>query len=234
MKLLALDTSSVACSVALQSDAAITERHEERPREHTNILLPMIREVCKETDVAIADLDALVLGNGPGSFIGMRIAASVAQGLAYAAGLRIVPVSSLAAVAAEVFATHEAQEVVVAQDAHMHEVYLGVYRRDAAGLPQAIAPERLCARQAIAEIAADIAGRRVAAGFGWQRYPELLALNRDRFDSIAEAHYPRARYLLDPGAAGLNSAEALDPQQIAPAYLRQRVAEKPVSSTRNV
>ena len=85
MNLLALDTSSLACSVALQLGDTIISRHEEREREHTRLLMPMIVDVLNEGDINARDLDAIVLGNGPGSFIGMRIAASVAQGLAFAA-----------------------------------------------------------------------------------------------------------------------------------------------------
>ena len=113
MKLLAIDTSSLACSVALQHDGDLIERHEEQEREHTRLLVAMIRAVLDEAKMATSDLDAIVLGNGPGSFIGMRIAASVAQGLAHGAGVRIVPVSSLAAVAVEVFQQGDAAEVVV-------------------------------------------------------------------------------------------------------------------------
>ena len=129
MNLLAIDTSSVACSVALQHEGKVSERHEEQAREHTRLLVPMIRELLQESSVELTDLDAIVLGNGPGSFIGMRIAASVAQGLAFGSGLNIVPVSSLAAIAAQVFREHDADEVVVTQDAHMSEVYLGIFRR---------------------------------------------------------------------------------------------------------
>ena len=100
MNLLAIDTSSLACSVALRAGDALIERHEEQAREHTRLLTPMIMEVLAESGMNLPQLDAIVLGNGPGSFIGMRIAASVAQGLAHGAGLSIVPVSSLAAVAA--------------------------------------------------------------------------------------------------------------------------------------
>jgi tRNA threonylcarbamoyladenosine biosynthesis protein TsaB len=92
MKLLALDTSSIACSVALQVDEVVTERHEEQAREHTRLLLPMIRSLMEESKIELNELDAIVLGNGPGSFIGMRIAASVAQGLAHGSGLNNVPV----------------------------------------------------------------------------------------------------------------------------------------------
>ena len=84
-KLLAIDTSSVACTVAASNGDAVVERHVEQPREHTRLLMPMIREVLNESEIALTDLDAIVLGNGPGSFIGMRIAASVSQGLAHGA-----------------------------------------------------------------------------------------------------------------------------------------------------
>lgn len=227
MKLLALDTSSIACTVAVQSDNTIVERHEEQPREHTRILVPMIRSALGECGIALPDLDAIVLGNGPGSFIGMRIAASVAQGMAYAAGVKIVPVSSLAAVAAEVFLQHEAAEVVVAQDAHMHEVYLGMYRRDSDGLPVEVFPERISAQEAVAELQLASDGGRIAAGFGWERYPEFFAHNRDRIDTVAEVRYPRARFLLSLGEAALEEGAAVAPQDISPAYLRQKVAEKP-------
>ncbi len=177
MRLLALDTSSLACSVAVQNGGEILERHELQPREHTRLLAPMIRNVLREGDVELADLDAIVLGNGPGSFIGMRIAASVAQGLAHGAGLRIVPVSSLAAVAAEVFAASDANEAIVAQDAHMNEVYLGAYRRGADDLPEPLFAERLHGHMIIDELHDVNAERRVAAGFGWQRFPEIAAIN---------------------------------------------------------
>jgi len=90
MNLLAIDTSSVACSVALQHGGDVAERHEEQAREHTRLLVPMIQELLQQASVELMDLDAIVLGNGPGSFIGMRIAASVAQGLAFGSGLEIV------------------------------------------------------------------------------------------------------------------------------------------------
>ena len=229
--LLALDTSSIACSVALRLDDTVIERHAEQPREHTRILLPMIRAVLEESGAGIAALDAIVLGNGPGSFIGMRIAASVAQGLAFGSDLKIVPVSSMAAVAAAVFASHDAAEVVVTQDAHMHQVYLGIYGEGDGGLPVARHPERLCDQDAIAELATNASGRRLAAGFGWQRFPGLLGANRNRIDAVIEILHPRARDLLALGEAGLRAGTALDPKAIEPAYLRQKVAEKPSPAT---
>jgi tRNA threonylcarbamoyladenosine biosynthesis protein TsaB len=226
VKLLAIDTSSVACSVALQTGGDITVRHEEQPREHTRLLVPMIGELLNESSVELTDLDAIVLGNGPGSFIGMRIAASVAQGLAFGAGLNIVPVSSLAAVAAQVFSEYEADEVVVTQDAHMNEVYLGIFRRGDDGLPVEIVPERLQGQGSIPELEQSGAVR-VAAGFGWQRYPELLAANTTHFAEAVAVTHPHARHLLALGAVGFAKGAAVAPQDVLPAYLRQKVAEIP-------
>ena len=227
MKLLAIDTSSLACSVAGHGGVTVVELHEEQEREHTRLLVPMIREALAETGVETADLDAIVLGNGPGSFIGMRIAASVAQGLAHGAGLRIIPVSSLAAIAAEVLASSDADEVVVTQDAHMNEVYLGAYRRGPGNVPQSLFAERLHAQTAIEELDEANADKRVAAGFGWQRYPALLAANEDLIGQCSPVLYPRARHLLPLAVKARESGEAIDPKDLVPAYLRAKVAEKP-------
>ena len=230
MKLLAIDTSSLACSVAAGSDDTGVQRHEEQERDHTRLLVPMIREVLAEAGVEAVDLDAIVLGNGPGSFIGMRIAASVAQGLAHGSGLQIVPVSSLAAVAVEVLASSDADEVVVTQDAHMNEVYLGAYRRGPDDLPQPLFAERLHGQTAIEELDEAHADLRIAAGFGWQRYPALLAANEDLIGQSSAVLYPRARHLLPLAAKALKNGEAIDPADLVPAYLRAKVAEKPGSA----
>ena len=229
MRLLAIDTSSIACSVALGIEDGVFERHEERAREHTRLLAPMIRAVIDESDCSLSELDAIVLGNGPGSFIGMRIAASVAQGLAHGAGLPIVPVSSLAGVAAEVFADSDANQVIVALDAHMSEIYLGGYLRGDADLPEPMFDERLHGHMPIAELDTDNVGGRVAAGAGWRRYPELTALNEPYLDGHSSVLYPRARFLLLLGAIGLKNGESIDPEDVVPAYLRHKVAEKPAS-----
>ena len=227
MKLLAIDTSSLACSVAVQVNDEIVERHEEQAREHTRLLMPMVRELLQEAAVDCGELDAIVLGNGPGSFIGMRIAASVAQGLAHGSGARIAPVSSLAAVAAEVLASSDAAEVIVAQDAHMSEVYLGAFRRAADAWPEPMFDERLHTQTPIDELDEAGAHARVAAGFGWQRYPALLAANKDRIGNTSATLYPRARFLLPLGSLLVESGEVLAPQDVMPAYLRSKVAETP-------
>jgi tRNA threonylcarbamoyladenosine biosynthesis protein TsaB len=224
MKLLALDTSSLACSVALQVGDAVTWRHEEQAREHTRILVPMIEDVLAEAGIAVADLDAIVLGNGPGSFIGMRIATSVAQGLAHGAGIRIVPVSSMLAVAAQVIADEGAKAVAVCQDAHMNEVYLGLYAAGRGGVPELVGAERIHDLSIISELELEPA-RFTAAGFGWQRYPGLLETNRPLLVAVSRISHPSARCLLAAGRAVAEVGGAIDPQDVVPAYLRHTVAQ---------
>ena len=223
MKLLALDTSTVACSTALAFGDEILERHEVRPKEHTRLLVPMVRGLLDEARLRFADLDAVVLGNGPGSFIGLRIGASVAQGICYAAGLKLVPVSSLAAVAAEAFQQSSAAQVLVAQDAHMHEVYLGAYRRGDDGLPL---PQGDAVLQPVAAGLPFIdAGEGWhAAGEGWRHHPALLAANEQRLAGVVDVSWPRARYLLALGRRACEAGRAIDPAALVPEYVRERVA----------
>lgn len=221
MKLLALDTSSTACTVGAMHGDVVVTRYEEQPRAHTKILVPMIRSVLEEACLDVAALDAIVLGNGPGSFIGMRIGASVAQGVAFAAGIDIVPVSSLAAVAAA--AGNDGEVVAVAQDAHVQQVYLGLYRIDAVGLPQPVLGERLADCAAIPELAAHAPV--VLAGAGWRRYPNLEAANRDCIGRHSNVLYPAADALLELGPPAVDEGLAVAPQDLEPVYLRQQVAQ---------
>lgn len=227
MKLLALDTSSNACSVAVQVGSRLFEKHVVEPREHTKILVPMIEQLLQDADTKMSALDAIVLGNGPGSFIGMRIGASVAQGLCHGAGLEIVPVSSLAAVAAEVICDFDADNVIVAQDARMHEIYVGHYRSDADGLPKVVGDEGISGIDSL-----DIPGEQmVVAGSAWEKFPQMLLRNNDRISKVVEVSVPRARHLLGLGARRYKQGRAIAPEKLVPAYIRMKVAEIPAALT---
>ena len=222
MNLLALDTSSLACAVGLAAGDARHLRYAEEAREHTRLLLPMIREVLADGGLAPADLDAIVLGNGPGSFIGLRIAASVAAGLGYAAGRPIVPVSSMAAVAMQAGAPGDT--VAVTQDAHMNQVYLGIYRLDERGVAAPVVEERLQPVAAVPELSGQAV---IAAGAGWERYPALLDANRGDIRVLSDVRYPAAAALLDLGALAFAAGATVGPDAIRPAYLRHEVAAAP-------
>jgi tRNA threonylcarbamoyladenosine biosynthesis protein TsaB len=145
----------------------------------------------------------------------------VAQGLAFGASLNIIPVSSLAAVAAEVLDKSDAKQVAVAQDAHMNEVYLGLFSRAANELPEPVCDERLQGKSEIEELLVADPGFTVA-GQGWQRYPELLVANKTWIAEQSDVLFPRAAYLLVLS----EFCAAIDPVAIQPAYLRQKVAER--------
>jgi tRNA threonylcarbamoyladenosine biosynthesis protein TsaB len=223
MNLLAVDTSSNACSIALQTPDGITDRHVVEPRAHTKILMPMISEVLADGGLSLRDLDAIVLGNGPGSFIGMRIGASVVQGLCYAANIQVIPVSSLAAIAVEVFATYENEFVVVAQDARMNEVYLACFRRGQAGIPELTNDESIVAVGELPLACPSFA----AAGAAWTHYPQLVESNQHRLEAQLPILTPRAKYLLSPGQRLAETGRSISPEALNPAYLRTKVAEKP-------
>lgn len=109
----------------------------------------------------------------------------------------------------------------------MNEVYLGAFRRDRSGLPVPLFDERLHSQTPIEEFDEADADRRVAAGYGWQRYPALLAANEDRIGNTSAVLHPRAKFLLPLGRAVVDAGGAIAPQDIAPAYLRSKVAQRP-------
>ena len=187
--------------------------------------MPAIRELLAEANLSLVELDGIVLGNGPGSFIGLRIAASVAQGLAYASGLKLLPVSSLVAVAAESLADAEENCVIVAQDARMGEVYLGFYTLDDYGTPHALLDEQIYSAGALALPEKLLGQAWLAAGAGWSLHPKLLTENPGLITTTSAVLYPQARYLLPAGERCLSSGGAIEPALLEPAYLRRQVAQ---------
>jgi len=127
MRILAFDTSTGACTVALGDRTRWNERSEHADSRHSELLLPMIRSLLSEAGIALSQLDGIAFGSGPGSFTGLRIGCGVAQGLALAADLPVVGVSSLEAIAQAVHTTHGSTRVVTALDARMQEVYFAAF-----------------------------------------------------------------------------------------------------------
>ena len=235
MNLLALDTSTEACSAALSLAGQISVREVEAPRGHAELLLPMVDELLGEAGIALAALDAIAFARGPGSFTGVRLAASVVQGLAFGARLPVVPVSTLAAVALRALETarHEGldpHEIWVCNDARMGEVYHAVFTASdiaQAATKAASIVESVSAPTIVAERWGSRSGRGLAigAGHGFRAYPELAALL-----GLAKVYpdlLPRAREVLALATPAVEAGLGVDPTQALPIYVRDEVAKVP-------
>jgi tRNA threonylcarbamoyladenosine biosynthesis protein TsaB len=223
--LLALDTSTEACSVALLVDGAIHERYEIAPGAHSRLVLPMIEALFAQTGLRLRDMDALAFGRGPGSFTGLRIAAGVVQGLAYGADLPVVPVSTLAAVAQGALVLHRADRVLAALDARMHEVYWGAYSVAADGVMRAVQDEVVAPPQ---QVVVPAEGAWYGAGPGWDAYRDALTLRVGaRLSGCDATLFPRAAFMLPIAAAEFARGAAVPAELALPVYLRDQVARRP-------
>jgi tRNA threonylcarbamoyladenosine biosynthesis protein TsaB len=243
MKLLAIDTATEACSAAVWTDGAVLARYEVIGRGHAERLLPMVDELLAESGLTLRGLDALAFGRGPGAFTGVRIAVGLAQGLAFGAGLPVVPVSNLAALA-RLALDRYAQEVAAAAgndhrsslpsalvclDARMKEVYWA----EAHGRPDGgvdLVAERLGTPELVTLEAASTARPLVAAGHGWSAYPVL----RERHPSLAACWpdlLPRAHEIAALAALEVAAGRVVSPEDAAPVYLRDDVATRSAKAT---
>lgn len=223
MKLLAVETSTDACSAALFIDGEIREQFALAPREHTKLILPMIDELMAEAQLRPRQLDGIALSRGPGSFTGVRIAGSVVQGIAFGADLPVVPVSTLAAIAQDFFNRHSSDFAFTAMDARMEEIFWGVYRRNGIGLAELIGNEAVT--PAAEAVFPEMAGYGV--GSGWAAYLEILSSRlAERVQGIEIEVWPRAACIAQLGAYDFTNGLAVPVEQAMPVYLRDKVAKK--------
>lgn len=220
MKLLALDTATEACSAAIWVDGAVLERYELAPRRHAALILPMIESVLAEAGLTMNQLNAIAVGRGPGAFTGVRIAIGVAQGLAFAADLPVIPISTLAALA--LGATRETGQtrIATALDARMGEVYWGTW--GASGETVALLEEeRVCAPA----LATAPHGAWFGAGSGWRVYAEALS-QRLMVSGWLGEQYPHAGDIARLAAGPAWRGAWVAAEQALPVYLRDRVVGK--------
>lgn len=226
MKILAIDTSTEACSAALFCEGGVIERYQLAPREHNRLILPMVEAVLAEGGIGVEQLDALAFGRGPGSFTGVRIAAGVVQGIAFGIGLPVVPVSTLAALAQEALDETGTPFAFPCIDARMSEVYVGVYRRGGDGHAELVGEESVRPADTV-EVPQTVCGTGV--GSGWARYEAVL---RDRLGErvvqVLGSRFPRAAVVARLGAVGFRLGLGVAAEQAQPVYLRDQVARKPV------
>ena len=222
MKLLAIDTATEACSIALNLDGEIIERYTIEPRSHASQLLPMIDELLAETGLMLTELDAIAFDRGPGSFTGIRIGTSVVQGLAFGAELPVIPVSSLVILAQAAVDKIQAPDMVAMLDARMAEIYWAKFKKVNGmfilqGEEQLSAPGKLVLS----------AGPWAVIGTGWGTYEDTLQQNTaiEWTERLPEA-LPRAADLAMLAATIWEEQGGVEPKQALPLYLRNNVAKK--------
>lgn len=221
--LLAIETATEACSAALSVGDLLIERSEIAPRRHAELILPMIESLLVEAGIRRRDLAGIAVGRGPGAFTGVRLAISVAQGLALGLDLPVVPVSSLAALALDApLGAGDEDTILAVIDARMGEIYAGAFRRTGDGLVEAIGPESVGS----AEKLVVAQGRRWSVvGTGWDAYRETLLTRLPAAPYFADgARYPQARAVARLAAAQFERGAGVAPELALPVYLRDKVA----------
>ena len=224
LKILALDTATEACSAALLVGERVYARWEEAPRDHTKKILPMVQAVLDEAGIALSDLDAIAFGRGPGSFTGVRIGVGVAQGLAFGAGVPLLGISTLAAMAQGAHRQEVATRVISAIDARMGEVYVGRYLLQD-GIMVLDGEEQVTAPEAVAQ-QPTLSGLWFSAGTGFETYADGLSALADEQKPCPAARLPAALDMLPLARAAWLAGAAVTPEQATPVYLRDKVTWK--------
>jgi tRNA threonylcarbamoyladenosine biosynthesis protein TsaB len=220
MRILALDASTELCSAALGDGAHWEQRVERAGQRHSELLLPMVRTLLAEARIGLSDVDGIAFGAGPGSFTGLRIACGVAQGLAFGAGLTVVGVSTLEAMAELAWAQHGATRVIAALDARMHEVYVAAYEHDGSRWQEIVEPVAIDPLAAPLPPGVGWAG----VGVGFAAYPQLAQRLGQALASRDEHIAPSAVAVGTLALPRFRAGEGVHARDAAPLYVRQRVA----------
>nr|WP_218958692.1 tRNA (adenosine(37)-N6)-threonylcarbamoyltransferase complex dimerization subunit type 1 TsaB [Ursidibacter maritimus] len=217
--ILALDTATEACSVALLHQENISTLDELSPRTHTQRILPMIDELLKQANLTIKQVDLLAFGRGPGSFTGVRVGVGIAQGLALGAELPVVAVSNLLAMAESAYQQLGKTEVVALIDARMNEVYFAQFGRNEDGWFEVVSEQVCSPEKAIEQIQVD--RNPVVVGTGWAAYSQFAEANLPLV--VTDITLPSARYMLSLAEQAYQQGKTQSAIEIEPVYLRNEV-----------
>jgi len=221
MNLLAIETSTETCSVAIAMGGEVLERYQHAPRQHAELLLPWVEQLLADAGIGFSSIDAIAFSRGPGSFTSLRIGIGVVQGLAWASDRPVIPVSSLAATA-QTAANEGIAAALVALDARMNEVFTGTFEVSSKGLMVPVAAEKVCAPEAI-EVPEH--SETYGIGNGFDRYSALEKLS-GHLPGIRPDIWPKASSVLQLAQEWLNTHEPLAAALAQPVYLRDNVAKK--------
>ena len=233
--LLAVDTSSAYCSVALSHQGVVSGEHLMTEQSHSENVLPMVRRLLESRGMAVQDVDAFVVGIGPGGFTGVRLGVAVVQGLAYATGKQVIALPSLLALAQAAFETQPVEmTVLVANDARMNQVYWAAYHFDAAGDYSTVQAPSLGVLDdvvAFAELQGVNAQKTMQlAGNAWTVFEAFKAwslAHEAQGIRVAVMNHdaPNALHLLPAAQRCFAVNGGLPPHDVSPLYVRDKIAQ---------
>ncbi|HEX3396360.1 MAG TPA: tRNA (adenosine(37)-N6)-threonylcarbamoyltransferase complex dimerization subunit type 1 TsaB [Steroidobacteraceae bacterium] len=221
MRVLALDAATEVCSVALLINGAAISRTIEAGKGNAPNILHMAEEVLAEGQVSLSMLDGIAASVGPGAFTGVRVSVAVAQGLAFGADLKVVPVTTLEALAQQVL-EGSGSRAIACLDARMGEVYWGCFGWDGARGVRECGPSRVGPPEGVS-LGSSSGPLYRGVGRGFSAYPVLAMLPGLEIDAVHSAALPNAREIARLGVLRL-AREGLDPADLRPVYLRDKVA----------
>ncbi len=219
--ILAVETSTAVCSVALLVADELYVAEEKQANHHAETLLPMIHDLLQRAALSLPELDALAVGRGPGSFTGIRIGIAAVQGLAFATGLPVIPISSLASLAAQA----HSPSVLAALDARMGQVYWGAYKIDES--PGSVMAATLVGREYVSDpehVCCPDQGQWVGAGSAWSVYPSQMPDVLQ--DSIKAELRPSGALTARLAVNCFRAGAGVQADALKPAYLRHKVANR--------
>jgi len=224
MNILALDTSTDLCSVALWSNGELREEISDAARQHAALLMPMIDGLLASAALKPSELDGLVFGRGPGSFTGVRIATAAVQGISLATDTRVIGVSTLQALAHKANEVHGITHCIALLDARMQQVYAGTYQTTSGGNPVLTGEEQVLDPEQVENPASEMSEPWVAVGSGAEVYRDSLTRNGIDVLKAAGSITPLAGTLLHIALPGFAEGGGTDAADALPVYLRDRVA----------
>ncbi|URJ24286.1 tRNA (adenosine(37)-N6)-threonylcarbamoyltransferase complex dimerization subunit type 1 TsaB [Candidatus Blochmanniella camponoti] len=232
-RILAFDTTTELCSVAVMINHSIYDNKIIAPRSHSENILPMINQLLIEVGVALQSLDCIVFNRGPGSFAGIRIGVSVAQGLALGADLPLVEVSSLEVLAQGAWRIFSVKQVISTIDARMGELYWARYHRmsdDSCWIRsdnESITKPEIIVKKIIYSGSQKLQGNWALVGTGWNNYPILKCIRVPGVIGLKKSVMsPEAQDMLPLGICSWRNKIFINPNQVQPVYLRNVVVVK--------
>lgn len=219
--ILAIETATEACSAALLHNDQLSELYELAPQKHNSLILPMCEELMRQANIHFSQINALAFGCGPGSFTGLRIAAGIIQGLAFAHQLPVIPVSTLRALAQELHRKTGAKKILASLDARVHEIYWSEYQLDNSNLMHTNHSERLIKPE---DIIIPESNNWIGVGSAWSVYGEQLKnILGNKLTQIVPDIYPTATAVILCAQQDYLAGKYVSAENAVPVYLRDKI-----------